>query len=122
MAEQTIPERELEKGREILRRRRQFGREVEAGEASLASQISFSDENVVEWLKNARLGLILNWLPGVGPATIEKILNRLPKNHHPAGRHFAVAASQQLSELSYRQRVGLSLVVERYEKKSGKSR
>src|SRR5262245_41581710 len=87
---QTQQERALEKGREVLRRRRQFGREVEAGEAKLSDMLAcpwsedeqFEGEWPPRWLENARLGLVLRWLPGVGPATVEKILEQVPKGRN----------------------------------------
>lgn len=123
MPEQTQPELALEKGREILRRRRRFGREVEAGEAKLSEVLVdgiLMGLPVPDWLKNAKLGLILRWLPGVGPATVEKILARIPLNYDPNAAFkecsSLVSSTQLLSELSYRQRVALSLLIERYER------
>lgn len=119
MTKQTAQEAGLEKARAVLRRRRQFGREVEVGEQSLSPEIGVS--LLPEWLKTVKLGTMLRWLPGVGPATVEKILGEVPillgAGEPAALRPTPVPPSQQLSGLSYRQRVALSLVVEKCEQR-----
>lgn len=130
MPNQTAQEAGLEKAREVLRKRRAFAREVEAGEQSLSRTIApFTGDPLLDsvpsdlpyWLRTVKLGIMLRWLPGVGPATVEKILGQVPSVDYgpdPNGNPLLMPpyAAQQLSELNYRQRVSLSLLIERWEK------
>lgn len=124
VAEQTAQEAGLEKAREVLRRRRRFAREVESQEAKLSvillSPFDSRDDFLPDWLKTVKLGTMLRWLPGVGPATVEKILRLVPANEapHTSGGYTLtpVLPSESLSSLSYKQRVALSLLIEKYER------
>ena len=93
-----------------MSRRRRFREEIAAGEAKLS--LALGEEELAHWLKGARVGLVMRYQPGIGHASLEPLLAELPRDYDHPYPHPA----RLLSELTYRQRVALSLLVERYER------
>ena len=114
MPEQSQYEAAFEKGRAIIHRRSRFRKEVANGEAKLSEVLA--EEKLPEWLENAKLGPVLRVLPGVGPAMAKILCEELPSALHAAPPWGQPSPASTLCGLEYRQRVALSIAVERFEK------
>lgn len=81
-------------GADVMKRRANLRREIEAGETPLQSMIG----QTPWWLKTASLGKLVLWLPGVGEQTSELFFTRLGR------RAPGITQTSQVGKLTLAQR------------------